>query len=143
MMATKRSGPSRTVVVVVALLAVGAALSACAPDAPGDPSTRWLAAGCIDSAVPGVPDFRFSGVADAADNASGFAVDEGVPPTLSEDGTCTGTPTDYNSIVRATDLAGAVSVCAGLDRPVVNPPRLIDFGYDVPIDAWACVEAPA
>ncbi len=120
-----------------------AALSACTTDPPAtpeDPSTRWLAAGCVDSAVPGVPDFRFSGVANVASNAHGFAT--GSDPALSEDGTCSGTPTDYSSVVRAVDSAGAAAVCADLDLPVTNPPRLIDFGYNTPIDAWACVEAP-
>lgn len=127
----------------VSLIAIGAALSACAPNSPGDPSTKWLAAGCIDSSVPGVPDFRFTGVANTASNAFGFATDEAIPPTLSEDGTCTGTPTDYSSVVRAADAAAAATDCAGLGLPVVNPPRLVDFGYDTPIDAWACIEAPA
>lgn len=141
-MTTRRSRTSRAAVMLVALMAVGGVLSACGPDVPstpGDPSTPWLAAGCLSSAAPGVPDFRFNGIANAADNAHGLEVG-GV---LSEDGTCTGTPTDYNSVVRAVDAAGAVAICASLDRPVVDPPRLIDFGYNVPIDAWACIDAPA
>ena len=141
-MTSTRSRPTRAVV-LVALLAAAAALSACTedPPPPGDPSTPWLAAGCVDSVVPGVPDFRFSGVANAASNAHGFAT--GSDPALSEDGTCTGTPTDYSSVVRSADAAGAVAVCDDLGLTVTNPPRLVDFGYEVPIDAWACIDAPS
>ncbi len=140
---TSTRSRQRRAAIVVALLAAGAALTACAPDPPGtpeDPSTRWLAAGCIDSVVPGVPDFHFTGVANTESNAHGFAT--GSAPALSEDGTCTGTPADYNSVVRSADATGAVTICAELGLTVVNPPRLIDFGYNVPIDAWACIEAP-
>lgn len=128
---------------LVALVAVGTALSACGSPPPTDTSTRWLAAGCIDSAVPGIPDFQFTGVANTANNANGFATDDLEPPTLSDDGTCTGTPTDYSSVVRSTDAAGAAGICTGLGLSVVNPPRLVDFGYAAPLDAWACIEAPA
>ena len=128
----------------VVLAVAGLGMAACTeepPSTPGDPTTPWLAAGCLDSAVPGVPDFQFTGVANAANNAYGFAT--GGIPELSEDGTCTGTPTQHNSIVRSPDAAGAVTICGDLGLPVTNPPRLIDWGYDVPLDAWACIEAPA
>jgi len=130
---------ARTLLVLpVALAAV--ALAACAPPptpAP-DPSTRWFEAGCVDSTLPGVPDFAFTGIANQLGNAVAFEVG-GV---LSEDGTCTGDEVESGVIVRAADAAGAVAVCDSLGVVVTNPTRLVDFGYDAPIDAWTCLDAP-
>ncbi len=143
MVSTRARGTARTrLVLAIVLATAGLAMAACTEDPPpdpGDPTTPWLAAGCIDSVVSGVPDFYFNGVANAASNAHGFAT--GGDPALSEDGTCTGTPTEYNSIVRAGDAAAAIAACDDLGASVTSPPRLIDFGYNVPIDAWACIDS--
>jgi hypothetical protein len=128
------------VLLIVTAAVAALALGACAPDpGPSGPApTPWLAAGCIDSTVPDVPDFSFSGIANQANNATGHDTGDG----LSSDGTCTGTPSDPNAVVRAADLSAAVTACAVVGSTVVNPPRLVDFGYQVPVDAWACIEAP-
>lgn len=132
-----RSRTRAWMLVPVALAAV--MLAACTPPpTPSDPNTPWLEPGCIDSSIPGVPDFEFSGVADELENGTAFEV-EG---SLSEDGTCTGTPTESGVIVRAADQSGAIAVCGGLGISVTNPARLVDFGYDAPIDAWTCLDVP-
>ena len=131
---------SRRMWLLLPMALAAAALAACAPPpTPNpDPTTPWLAPGCIDSSVPGVPDFEFSGTANELGNGIAFEV-EGA---LSEDGTCTGDPTDSGVIVRAANAAGAVAVCGDLGIVVTNPARLVDFGYDAPVDAWTCLDVP-
>ncbi len=137
-------GSGRTRGLALFGLAVAAlAVSACAPPpTPPDPVTPWLERGCIDSSIDEgdlvPPDWEFNGVANELNNAVSFAVGD----VFSSDGTCTGEEAEPGTIVRANDQAGAIAICDDLGVPVANPPRLIDFGYDVPIDAWACVEGP-
>ena len=128
----------RTWLLLPVLLAAGA-LAACAPPpTPADPTTPWFEPGCVDSSIPGIPDFRFSGVANEVGNGIGFEV-EGM---LSEDGTCTGEESTPGTIVRAATQAGAIAACADLEITVTNPARLVDFGYEAPIDAWTCLDVP-
>lgn len=133
--------PTRRTRVGLAVLAAAGALvlGSCATD-PGTPpvETPWMSAGCIDSSAPSAPDFGFSGVADQANNA--WAYDTG-GNVLSEDGTCTGTPTQYSAIVRADNSAGAIAKCAAAGLTVTTPPQISAWGYDAPTDAWACVDA--
>ena len=117
--------------------AVGLALAACTPP-PTPTPTPWLGAGCIDSSVAGVPDFNFNGIANAAGNATSHAVG-GV---VSEDGTCSGPVDDTGTIVRAVDSSAAIARCDAAGVTVTNPARLVDFGYEAPVDAWTCVDAP-
>lgn len=129
---------SRARLLLLAPVAViGLAVVSCAPTPK--PPTPWLAAGCIDSSIPGVPDFNFNGFANQADNANSHAVG-GV---VSDDGTCSGPVDDTGTIVRAADSAAAVTACDDAGQPVTNPARLVDFGYEAPVDAWTCVDAPA
>lgn len=86
--------------------------------------------------MPGVPDVNFSGVANVANNSTAYLDEEGA---YSEDGTCTGVTLEKGTIVRAADAAGASALCADAGLTVSDPPRLIDYGYAVPSDAWACV----
>lgn len=132
-----RSRARAWLLVPVALAAV--MLAACTPPpTPTDPTTPWLEPGCLDSSLPGIPDFEFNGIANELENGIGFEVDG----MLSEDGTCTGEPVQPGTIVRAADSAGAVAICGGLGVTVTNPARLVDFGYDAPIDAWTCLDVP-
>lgn len=112
------------------------ALAACAEEPPADPNTPWLEPGCYSSELPGVPDFQFNGKANVANNAHGFADEEG---NLSEDGSCEGTATEHNAIVRAPNHDAAVAACASVGQTVSTPPQLVDYGYNVPVDAWACI----
>ncbi len=121
----------------VAVLGLGAA--ACTAPPATTPPTPWLDAGCIDSSVPGVPDFNFNGQANEADNATSH----GVGGVTSEDGTCSGPVESSGSIVRAANSAAAVVVCDDIGVSVTNPARLTDFGYAAPGDAWTCVDVPA
>jgi len=107
------------------------------PPAPEpDPVTPWIEPGCLDSDMPGAPDFRFSGVANVVDNGISYVDEEGVP---GEDGSCSGDVGDKGTIVRAKTEAEAIDVCASLGIVVADPPRLDEWGYPTPIDAWACV----
>jgi hypothetical protein len=127
-------------------VAAGAlALGACSAPTPGtppptsDPSTPWLAPGCIDSSLdegPIIPgDFQFSGVANVLGNGVGFT---------STDGTCSGEPLDeVFAVVRAANGDEAVQICEDLGLPVENAARLVDFGFAVPIDAWTCLDPSA
>lgn len=125
-------------------LAIGALLLAAActpPPAPEDPNTPWLASGCLDSDVAGVPDFKFSGVANVVGNGLAFLNDG----TYVEDGSCTGAESEAGTIVRATTEAGAIAACGDLTIVVHDPGNLAEHGYPAPPDAWACVnetEAP-
>ncbi len=116
-------------------------VAACTPPPEPDPTTPWMAAGCIDSDLPGVPDFRFNGVANTANNATAYLVD-GV---YVDDGSCEGAETEKGTIVRAADQAGAIAECAALSIVVTSPGNLSEYGYAAPADAWACTnesEAP-
>jgi len=126
---------------LIPVVLAAAALAACAPPPtpPSDPTTPWFEPGCIDSSIPGIPDFEFSGIANEVGNGIGFEV-EGM---LSEDGTCTGEPAQPGTIVRAADQAGAIAICDELGITVTNPARLVDFGYSAPVDAWTCLDAPS
>jgi hypothetical protein len=125
-------------VAMTAFAAVG--LAACVDNPPAqNPGTPWLAAGCIDSSVPGVPDFLFNGFANVANNATAFQLTE--EGAFSEDGTCTpGIATMSGTIIRAADSAEAIEVCDSLGSPVTDPARLVDYGYAAPIDAWTCLD---
>lgn len=115
----------------------GMTLAACGTEPPSDPSTPWMAAGCKDSPTAGVPDFRFNGIANSLNNSTAFDTGGGV---LSEDGTCTGTAIYPGTVVRGADQAAAVAACATLGITVTTPAHLVDSGYNVPIDAWTCID---
>ena len=117
------------------VLSALALAAACTPPPEPDPSTPWMGAGCIDSDVPGVPDFRFSGVANVSGNAIAY-LNEG---TYVDDGSCQGAETEAGTIVRASTEAGAIAACADAGITVVDPGNLAEHGYAAPADAWACV----
>ncbi len=139
---TTTKGTARRVLLAATAIAAFA-LSACTtPPAPTDPSTRWLPAGCVDSSVPGVPDIDFTGVANVLNNASAYQLTpEGA---FSEDGSCTtGIAVEKGTIVRASDSAAAAQICTDLGvADITDPARLVDYGYDAPIDAWTCINNP-
>lgn len=127
------------VMLIAPLVVAGFALAACTTPPTTTPPTPWLEAGCIDSSVPGVPDFNFNGQANEADNATSHATG-GV---VSEDGSCSGAVDDTGTIIRASDSAGAVTACDAVGITVTDPARLVDFGYEAPIDAWTCIDVAA
>jgi hypothetical protein len=115
--------------------------AACTPPPEPDPTTPWLPAGCLDSEMPGVPDFKFNGVANVANNATAY-LDDGV---YVEDGSCDGATRETGTIVRAATEADAAAACAALGIVVTAPGNLAQYGYPAPVDAWACAseaEAP-
>jgi hypothetical protein len=124
----------RTLLLSAALVVGMFALASCQTT-----PAQWVKAGCIDSSVPGVPDFDYNGTANQLNNAYASEVSPGV---FSEDGSCEGTPSTPGTIVRAPNAAAAVTVCDGLGiTGLVNPANLGTYGYAAPSNAWTCLEA--
>lgn len=136
-METNRSHPRARRWLLLPLVLSLALAAACTPPPEPDPNTPWLAPGCIDSDLPGVPDFKFSGIANVANNATAF-LNEGV---YVDDGSCEGATTEAGTIVRAATKEAAIQACADAAVVVHDPGNLAEFGYAAPIDAWACANA--
>lgn len=96
-----------------------------------------MAVGCYDSDVPGVPDVRFNGIANALNNATAYLEDG----TYVDDGSCEGAETEKGTIVRAATQSDAAAACAALGIVVTSPGNLREHGYSAPADAWACASA--
>jgi hypothetical protein len=137
-----RTALRRVILGATAFATLGLAACTTPPTPTPDPSTRWLPKGCVDSSVPGVPDIDFSGVANVVNNATAHQLNE--EGAFSEDGTCTkGIAEEKGTIVRAADSAAAAQICTDLGvAGIDDPARLVDYGYDAPIDAWTCINNP-
>ena len=121
--------------IAAGLMVSALALGGCTTGGGGN-TPPWLAAGCIDSSIPGLPDFVFSGYPNYLYNGHSTQVG-GID---SEDGTCTGDISVPGTVVQAANMPLAIAVCAELGVTVTSPAHLATNGYAVPTDAWACVD---
>lgn len=134
--ASARPNPRKVLAILFAAFSV-VALAACVEEPPPtDPNTPWMEPGCYSSDMEGVPDFEFSGQANTFHNSTGFFDEDG---NLVEDGSCEGTPGEPGTVVRANGNDAAIAACAGAGITVSTPPQLVDYGYNTPVDAWACI----
>ena len=110
-----------------AVVALGWAAAACAPEPPPTPTLPPIAVACHDGLGS---DLRFNGPINAVDNADIHGTN---------DGSC-GRFVAKRTLVQASTKAGADALCLGIgksqaiDKPLDDP----SFGYATLTAAWEC-----
>ncbi len=110
---------------------------------PGAPATDpWFAPGCYGSTLGG-SDFVYYGPQDTMGNVTAYW-DPVLRVATSTGGVCDPMAglSPLETMVRATDVAEALLKCQAVKPAYDYAGNLLEYGYPMPSDAWACSDVP-